>query len=39
MTIEKYKFLHNIKVDDITPTLVNDFQNGAYGIICIEGAD
>lgn len=39
MTIEKYKFLHNIKVDDITPTLVNDFQNGAYGIICVEGAD
>ena len=39
MTIEKYKFLHNIKVADITPTLVDDFQNGAYGIICVEDAD
>ena len=38
MTTEKYKFKHEVSAEWVTPELINDLHEGAYGILCVTGA-
>ena len=38
MTTEKYKFKHEVSAEWVTPELINDLHEGAYGILCVSGA-